>query len=61
MTHTYYPRGRLKQQGCKLEAKEEFQARLDHVVRPSLQQQKAEGTRRGEEKGKEEEKREGVN
>lgn len=58
-----YPRRRLKQEGCKLEAKKEFQARLGHVGRPCLQQQqqKAKGTRRGEDRGQKEEKEEGVN
>lgn len=62
MTRTCYPRRKLKQEDWKLEAKQEFQARCGHVVRPCLQQQqKAEGTRRAEERGKEEEKEERVN
>ena len=39
VTHTSYPRRKLKQD-CRVWAKHEFQARFSCVVRPCLQQQK---------------------
>lgn len=48
-----YPRRRLKQEGCKLEAKKE--------ALPATTTAKSKRTRRGEDRGQKEEKEEGVN